>query len=597
MDNNKRVFHVWERIEIVLESEKTYSNPYMDVDVWLDLVGPDFRKRVYGFWDGGNVFKIRITPVRTGKWTWISGSNQDDNGLNNKQGYFEAIEWSEEEKAENNCRRGFVRATSNGHALEYADGTPFFIVGDTWLAGATHRYRWYEDDIERPIGPEAGFKDYVRFRKKQGFNSVVMIAGFPAWANDEHPHRIILDDEEKTVLRDSWVHPVTRSGKDMHNEGGRPFLFPGKVPGYENVFPDVHRINPEYFKYLDKRMDYLNEQGFVPFLEVARRDGTPCWKKYYDWPNVYVRYIQYIFSRYQAHNCILSPIHFDWWFGSVPVEEYNACANMVLDKYGPPPFGNLLSANSNPSTLVNFEHDGPQKWLTLHLIGNKREHMHYWYLTEMFHSKPTRPVFNGEPYYAGYFNLGELYKYGAEGGTELDNLYCRSGMYGGFLSGAFGGHMYGAEGIWGADIEEGSRYKMWDAFKWESAAQLKHLRTFAMTYGKRYQELIPNAELVVPNKAGDPRGYIGWAFCAHTPERDLFLLYFEKDCPGAVEIRRLRKNSTYSVKWFDPREGKWFSDPSVDKVTSDEIGTVSIERIRPDLDWGMSLVLDDNQNL
>jgi len=98
----------------------------------------------------------------------------------------------------------------------------------------------------------------------------------------------------------------------------------------------------------------------------------------------------------------------------------------------------------------------------------------------------------------------------------------------------------------------------------------------------------------VPNKAGDPRGYIGWAFCAHTPERDLFLLYFEKDCPQKVEIRMLRKNSTYIVKFFDPREGKWFSDPSIEKVTTTETGTVFIERIQPELDWGMSLVLEDN---
>jgi hypothetical protein len=29
---------------------------------------------------------------------------------------------------------------SGGHALQYADGKPFFMVGDTWLAGTTWRH-------------------------------------------------------------------------------------------------------------------------------------------------------------------------------------------------------------------------------------------------------------------------------------------------------------------------------------------------------------------------------------------------------------------------------------------------------------------------
>lgn len=592
MDKFIRNVHVWEKIEVVLNAQNTFSNPYMDVDVWVDLKGPGFDKRVYGFWDGDNTFRVRITAVRPGEWTWVSGSNQNDDGLNGKSDCVSAVEWTENEKEKNCCRRGFVIASENGHALEHADGTPFFIVGDTWLAGATFRHRWYDDDISRPIGPKAGFKDYVKFRKKQGFNSVVMLASLPAWANDGKTYRLTLDDGV-TVVRDSWVNPETKSGKDMYNEGGRAFLFPGKVPGFEDIYPDIEHINPDYFKYLDKRVDYLNEQGFIPFIEAARRDVSPCWSKFYDWPRTYVRYVQYIFSRYQSNNCILSPIHYDWWYGSVPVDEYNICANMVIDKYGRPPFGNLLSANSHPSTLVNFEEKGPQNWLTLHTIGNKREHVHYWLLTEIYNSSPSRPAFNAEPYYAGYYNLGELYEYGAVGGTETDDLYCRSGMYGGFLSGALGGHMYGAEGIWGADIEEGSKYKMWDAFKWNSATELKNLKIFAMTYGKKYQDLIPNSELVIPNKTGETKGFTGWAYCAYTKEKDLYLLYFEKDCPKEVEVRRLLRERTYSIRWFDTRKGEWIIR-SKEKVTTDEMGRVDIERFDSNLDWGMSLVLDND---
>jgi hypothetical protein len=45
--------HVWEKVEITLQSQRQYENPYTDVQVWVDLKGPDFDKRCYGFWDGG----------------------------------------------------------------------------------------------------------------------------------------------------------------------------------------------------------------------------------------------------------------------------------------------------------------------------------------------------------------------------------------------------------------------------------------------------------------------------------------------------------------------------------------------------------------
>ena len=44
--------HVWEMKEISLKAEKDYTNYYTDITCWVELKGPDFSKRVYGFWDG-----------------------------------------------------------------------------------------------------------------------------------------------------------------------------------------------------------------------------------------------------------------------------------------------------------------------------------------------------------------------------------------------------------------------------------------------------------------------------------------------------------------------------------------------------------------
>jgi hypothetical protein len=580
---------VWEKVEISLYAEKTYENPYKEVEVWVDLKGPGFEKRCYGFWDGDSVFRVRVLGTAAGTWRWRSGSNKSDRGLNGKNGSFEAIAWSEAQKEENPCRRGMVKASANGHAFEWGDGTPFFLLGDTWWPVATFRYRWYDDDNERPIGPGAGIKDYLRFRKKQGFNCIAMIAALGNWANDDKPSRLNMADG--TVLRSAWKQAGTQSAKDMHDEdGNRAFLFPGKVPGYEKYFPDVERINPAYFRNFDKKIDYLNSQGFVPFIEVSRRDIGQAWKKYYEWPESYTRYIQYIWSRYQANICLFSPIHLDTTGATIPPAEWNEAANKVIERYGHPPFGTPAGTNSNPSTLRNFGHTDKAKWLTFHQIGNRRTHDLYPYLTEIFNASPAVPGINGEPYYAGMLD--------AEGGTEKSALYCRSAMYGSVLSGGLGGHIYGAGGwgggLWSGEVEDASPAPIWEVIKWSSADQMRHLRTFILSEGRRYQQLVPSAEMVQPNRTGEEKSCIGWAYCARTAEKDLFLMYFEKDCPKA-NLSGALPRSKYKALWFNPRTGDWMG---ASVLGADSAGRIILPKFpdkstRSNTDWGLKLTLRD----
>ncbi|MGB2806430.1 MAG: DUF5060 domain-containing protein [Sedimentisphaerales bacterium] len=580
-------YYVWEKVEITLKATKSYDNAYKEVEVWVDLEGLEsvFKKRCYGFWDGGDIFRIRVMATTAGKWRWRSGSNQPDSGLNGKKGSFTARSRSAAQKQENPCRRGMIKASTNGHAFEYADGTPYFLLGDTWWSTSTFRYRWYDDKKQRSIGPGAGFKDYVRFRRKQGFNCIAMIAAFPNWANDDKP--ATLKTADGTVLRSAWKQLGTKSAKNMTDEdGNRAFFFPGKVPGYEKYFPDVDRINPAYFRNMDRKIDHLNSQGIVPFIEVSRRDIGQAWKKHYQWPQSYTRYIQYIWSRYQANICLFSPIHLDWTGATISADEWNEAANKVIEQYGPPPFGTPAGTNSNPSTLRNFGHVDKAKWLTFHQIGNKRTHDLYPYLTEIFNASPPVPGINGEPYYAGMLD--------APGGTETSALYCRSGMYGSVLSGGLGGHIYGAGGwdggMWGGNVEDAAENHIWDVIKWQSAAQMQHLRTFVLSEGSRYQELIPSANLLSPNRSGKANSCIGWSYCLRAPEKDFFLLYFEKDCPVAT-LSGAKPNARYEARWFNPRTGKWL-DKKV--LIADAKGKITLPNFPGDLarsetDWGLKL--------
>ena len=580
---------VWEKIEITLQANKTYENPYKDVDVWVDLTGPGFKKRCYGFWDGGKTFRVRVMATAPGDWTWRSGASKSDSGLAGITGRFKAAAWTEAQKAQNPCRRGMIRACANGHAFEYADKTPFFLIGDTWWAIPTKRFPWFDDDKPRPIAKGAGFKDYVRFRAKQEFNCLAMIAAFPNWANDGKPRYIKTADG--TVLRSAWGQAGTNSAKDMTDEAGRrAFRFPGKVPGFEKIIPDLERINPAYFQSMDKKIDYLNARGIVPFIEVARRDIGQVWKKHYPWPDSYTRYIQYIWTRYQGNICLFSPIHLDTPSRSVPTDDWNRAANNVIKRYGPPPFGTLRGTNSNPSSLKNWGHVDKAKWLNFHQVGNRRTHDLYPYLTEIFNTAPPVPAINGEPYYDGMLNT--------PGGSDTAALYCRSAMYGSVLSGGLGGHIYGAGGwqggLWSGEVEAASKFPIWKVIKWKSADQMRHLKSFILSEGAKYQQLVPSVNLLKPARAGKPKSCLGWSYCARSADRKLFMLYFEKECPQAT-VTGATGGAKYAARWFAPSTGKWI-DKKATTLTADAQGKITIPPFpgrteTSKADWALKLKL------
>jgi hypothetical protein len=580
--------HVWEKVDVKLTATNSYKNPYKDVTIWVDLKGPGFQKRCYGFWDGGNTFRVRITATTPGKWSWKSGSEPSDPGLEGVKGTFSAIGWTEKQKIENPSRRGMILSSSNGHAFQYADGTPFFLIGDTWWATPSYRFRWRDDDTIRTLGPKAGFKEFVAFRRKQEYNCVAILAALPNWQNDDKPAKI--KTEDGTILRVAWGQAGTNSAKSMTDENGHnAFLFPGKIPGYESYFPDVERIDPEYFQSLDKKIDYLNAQGFVPFIEISRRDIGQAWKKYYPWPESYVRYIQYIWSRYQANICMFSPIHFDYDQETIPASDWNSAANKVIDDYGHPPFGTSTGTNPTGSSLKNWGHTDKARWLTFHQIGNIRTHDSYSLLTEIFNTPSPVPGINGEPYYDGMEN--------EEGGSEEAALRCRSAMYGSVLSGGLGGHIYGAGGwnggIWSGEVEAASKNPMWKDFLWPSGGQMQFLKSFILSAGKRYQDLVPCTDKIKPNQSAGAKVNSGWAYGAATPKHDLMLLYFEKNCPKAT-VAGLKPKTNYAARWFDPRNGKWIS--FVGPLVVDDSGQITLPPF-PDktnqsgMDWALKLTL------
>lgn len=604
---------LWQMQEVSLEASGNYENPYVDVECWIDLEGPGFSKRVYGFWDGGQRFKVRFVATAAGKWSWTTGSNQeDDAGLNGGGGSLVAVDWSDSEKQANANRRGFLRASENGRALEYADGTPFYLTGDTWLAASTWRLPWKGTRAEEGYvpGPGISFEEAVAYRKSQGYNSVSFVAAFPNWDADQRGATYANSDG--VFVRNAWekfgywaargtistADGAITTAKDMHDESGnRPF---GLLEDGEGV-PDFDRINPEYFQSLDRKMGHLSDEGFAPFLETVRRDCAPAWKAYFDFNKSYARYVQYLIARYGAYNLVFSGIHLDWIPEnfSLTEDEFNEALTYHHSQYGGMPFGQPYTTLIDSTTYKRFGHGEDCPWLTMHTVGNKpRNHAIYASIEEIFGLENPYPAANLEPYYTGWNH--DINRPGGETpepGSDRDNYFARAQMYGSLLSGGLAGHVHGtaAYDITSTGEPEGWRPHIWTALRYESGRQMQHLQQFVLSEGTRYRELLLASDEIEPRKAESAidDGLDGWSFMMRTSDADLALMYFENGSQLGV-AKGFSPKATYRWSWYNPRTGEWQKSL---KVKADEAGTIQVPRRPSDPsdsmeDWAAKLIRD-----
>ena len=593
--------HVWDLQEIVLQSQKTYANPYTDVTVWIDLKGPGFAKRVYGFWDGGRTFKIRFVATAPGAWSWTSHSDHgDDGGLNDGSGALEAVAWTAAEIKANPNRHGFVRAA--GHALQYADGTPFFIVGDTWLAASTWRLPLTGAAIDAGYvpGPGIGFEQAVGYRRRQGFNSISFIAAFPNWAADAHG--ATYTDAHGVAIRNAWekfgvwapgakittADGATTTAKNMEDEtGNTPFAMLRPDDGLS----DFDKLNPAYFQSLDRKMQFLSDAGFVPMFEPVRRDTGPSWKAYFDFDKSYARFIGYLQARYGAYNLLFSGIHLDWLTPQYGLSgaEYSAALSEWLRTRGTMPFGQPVTALIDTSTYRVFGNPG---WLTMHTVGNRpRDHGVYALMEESFALSPAKPLANMEPYYTGWdHSMNSPAGERPEPDSDRDIYFARAMMYGSVLSGGLAGHVHGtaAYDVTSTGEAPGWRPYIWDALRYRSAAFMVPLRDFVLSEGARYQDLTLATASLSPraSRTAVANGLDGWSFLMRTPDMGFALAYFERKA-AAPKITGMMPGRRYRWFWFEPETGAWRKAIT---VTADAKGVVQTPALPNKNDWAAKIL-------
>lgn len=157
----------WRVHEFALKSAKDYSSGGGDA-VMLDVEFSNAKtgeKLIRpGFWDGDATFRVRFAPPSPGAWVWKT-TCENETSLNGKMGGFLVDPYSGDLAI---YRHGFVRVEPGKKYFTYADGTPFFYLGDT-------HWGMYREEIDMP-GPHAGktgakshFKYVVKRRAEQGF--------------------------------------------------------------------------------------------------------------------------------------------------------------------------------------------------------------------------------------------------------------------------------------------------------------------------------------------------------------------------------------------------------------------------------------------
>lgn len=149
-------------------------------------------------------------------------------------------------------------------------------------------------------------------------------------------------------------------------------------------------------------------------------------------------------------------------------------------------------------------------------------------------------------------------------------------MYGSVLSGGLSGHVHGtaAYDITTTGEPSGARPHIWDALKYESGKQMQYLNTFVLSESSRFQHLQPHHHHLHPQKAKNSsvRGLDGWSFMMINPEKDFALLYFE-NAAELPKISGLKNNTSYSFRWFDPRNGTW---KAPQMIKSDRKGNLTL---------------------
>ncbi len=262
----------WKVMEIVLQAEKQYDNPFKEVRITAAFTGPEGTKiSTKGFWDGGKTYKVRFTPTREGKWTYLITSNKSDRGLMNR-GAFTA-------GAAPVDQHGFVRKdVAYPYHFVYDDGTRYYMWGTTYYSMVNNALQGDKWKIAIDSARVFGINKFRMGISKKG---------------------------EKSPYADAHVFMPMANGK-----------------------LDYERLNPGYWKGVDEIVQYSYNKGMIVDVIVMGTD-----EETYSTEINEKRYADYIISRYAAYPNLIWTLVNEWNYRLRDYKKDKAYWNMLGEMF------------------------------------------------------------------------------------------------------------------------------------------------------------------------------------------------------------------------------------------------------------------------
>jgi hypothetical protein len=456
-------------VEWTIESRKTYADPFNDVDVDVVFSNDGQSWRVPAFWRGGERWTVRFAPPAPGEYSYrLQSTDVNNSDLNGHPGKVTVTSYQGSNEL---LRHGMLRVSANKRYFEHADGTPFYWLGDTWWTGLSDRLSW------------EGFQKLTDDRNAKGFTVVQIVAG-------------LVPPEE--------FGPMDAG---FHNEGGQVWT------------SDFKRINPQYFDYADRRIQYLLDHGIVPAIVGAwtpMMDQIGLAKMKQHWRYIIARYGAYPTFwlvggstqdppdevRRQYPEAIQAALTRGWTDLVRYVRTTDPYHHPTSVHEDSPPFDTPLQDES----LMDFDlfQSGHYGWPTIG-VAVSQLNQHY------SRTAVTKPEVMGE---IGYETLG---------GTHFEDFQ-RTAFWLSMLNGA-AGHTYGVNGVFEAYTGDKPLHRMrWSFLSWEEGMNLpgsyqvglgaKLLRQYA------WWRFAPHPEWVTPHGTTllEPHAQInGFAYGSYMP--------------------------------------------------------------------------------
>ena len=150
----------WLKNEISLIASKEYDDPVKNVILDMEITNGNKTLFVPGFWNGKKEWLIRFALPEEGLWSYKTVC-KEDSSLDGITGEVECEKYT---GSLDIYKHGFVTTDPDKQYFIYADGTPFFYLGDT-------HWNFLVEEFDTPGGyDKSHFKYIVDKRVEQGFN-------------------------------------------------------------------------------------------------------------------------------------------------------------------------------------------------------------------------------------------------------------------------------------------------------------------------------------------------------------------------------------------------------------------------------------------